>query len=106
MSTSRDLELTWKELVSSRVTGQPIGLADLRLRPTTVTIEEGPVLIGIDVEARRHLLVPLSTSTPSRSDRQSRGVHAEVRTLLEGDARRVFLDVVCLLPHLENLFAA
>jgi hypothetical protein len=82
---------------------QPV-LGDMRVRETGIVVSAGPVLLGLDVNAGRHLLVPLRPDEPLREDRTSHGVHIVDRRLLDGERTQRFADVACRLPHLAELF--
>ncbi|MGZ4249144.1 MAG: PD-(D/E)XK motif protein [Solirubrobacteraceae bacterium] len=82
------------------------GLADLRVVETDVRVPQGPVLLGLDVEGHRHLLIPHGPSAHVLEDRGSRGVQILQRDLLDAGRLRRFADVHCLAPHLNELFSA
>ncbi len=83
---------------------QPSVLGDVRVRETGVAIAAGHVLLGLDAEGGRHLLVPLPLGEQLREDRTSQGVRIVERTFLDGERSLRFADVACRLPHLVELF--
>jgi hypothetical protein len=89
----------WRSLEES---GPALG--DLRVIETAVAVETGPVLIGLDGNGWRHLLVPLTETDRKQEDRASRGVQIVDRTLYDGANLRRFGDVQCLRPELDELF--
>lgn len=78
----------------------PTGLLTRRAGLTTVL---GPVLVGTDVEARRHLLVPISDSV-SADDRVSSGIDLTSRELVVGGDVIRFADLYCRIPRLSKPF--
>lgn len=70
----------------------------------TVAVPEGNPLLTIDQLGQRHLLIPVEWDAKVIEDKQSAGVH--VRSNLWGDeeGKRRYIDVVCLKPHLNDLF--
>ena len=80
-------------------------LGEVRVRDSDVRAPAGPVLHGLEVNGLRHLLVPLTHDQHPTEDRKSAGVQIRVRRLIESSAEHRYLDVVCLLPHLNQLFS-
>jgi hypothetical protein len=97
--------MTADEWIAVELAKPPAGLADLRVVETAVSVPDGPVLRGLDVEGHRHLLIPVPAHTPVAEDRTSQGVHIEQRDLLDRGQLRRFGDVHCRIPHLNELFA-
>ena len=75
-----------------------------RVCDTEVVVREGKVLIGIDSNELRHLLIPVLPKQSVAEDRKSSGVHIINRELMDGVQRLYFIDVVCLKKHLQQLF--
>jgi hypothetical protein len=76
----------------------------LRVRDSHVTTPAGTVLHGIDREGRLHLLVPVAGDHSVTPDRRSAGVHL-LPAVLESDLQRsAYLDVACVLEHLQPVF--
>jgi len=63
------------------------------------------VLVGIDGQGRRHLCVSAEKEKPGQADRYSRGVTIEIRELLHDGRPQPYVDVICLIPELNELFA-
>ena len=93
-------ELTWEDLTK---TDAP-ALGDIRVYETDVRVPGGAVLLGLDAEDLRHLLVPLSADEESREDRRSRGVHVLDRALIDAGTSRRFCDVASLKAGPQELF--
>ncbi|WP_157746128.1 PD-(D/E)XK motif protein [Micromonospora purpureochromogenes] len=84
-------------------TGVP---TDLRVRHSDTRVAAGPVVHGIDSRGRRHLLVPLTEDERAVEDTSSRGVILTTRPLVEASGTSIrYLDVVCELAYLHDLFA-
>lgn len=64
----------------------------------------GPVCLAVDASGHRHVLVPVPAGSRLRSDRRSAGVHTGPQTLVDQSVKRTFLDLVCLRPHLYDVF--
>ena len=76
----------------------------MRVKPTGVARSGKDVLLGVDESNLLHLLVPLAARDGQTEDRRSAGVHLLVTTLEAEGAKSRYLDVKCLLPHLNRLF--
>lgn len=76
----------------------------IRVEPTGVSVGAGEILAGLDIHGGRHLLVPSSVEG-IREDRRSAGVQIRGATLEDEGHQLRFLDVVCLVPRLNDLFA-
>ena len=70
------------------------------MRPTGNAVAAGEVLLGVDHENRRHLLIPLLPGEAARTDTKGRGVH--LARLSHGST--AYLTVLCLLPELHRVF--
>ena len=91
----------WKEIEGDGVPPS----ARIRLRPAGTVGDGIQVLVGIDGLGHRHLCVPSPESDLGSQDRYSRGVTIEVRELHDGQGPRPYVDVECLMPALNELFA-
>lgn len=76
----------------------------IRVEPTGVQLDQREVLAGLDVFGGRHLLVPFRRGEV-REDRRSAGVQIRGAVLEEDGHVLEFVDVVCLVPRLNDLFA-
>lgn len=77
----------------------------IRVEPAGVSVPTGEVLAGLDIHGGRHLLVPVGDTSSIREDRRSAGVQIRQSVLEEDGTSLSFLDVVCLVPKLNDLFA-
>ncbi len=77
----------------------------IRVEPAGVAVPDGDVLAGLDVHGRRHLLVPVAASAAFREDRRSAGVQIRRTVLEDAGVDLEFVDVICLVPRLNDLFA-
>lgn len=90
----------WHVLALSEPTASRVEARQIEL----VTTPEGSPLLTIDQLGQRHLLIPVKWNAKIVEDMQSAGVH--IRSNLwgnEGEKHR-FIDMVCLKPHLNDLF--
>jgi hypothetical protein len=74
-------------------------------RDSDVAVDAGPVAHAIDPAGRRHLLVPLDQDQPALNDTSSRGVSIRTHPLIDKQREQRYLDMTCLLPELQDLFA-
>jgi hypothetical protein len=93
------------ELAFELLLASGASLGEIRIRESNVQLPEGTVLHGLDTKGRRHLLVPLLPDQHVIEDRRSAGVQLHLRELLDAGSQKRYLDVVCLLPHLNSLFS-
>lgn len=95
-----DLRETWSLLeVSPPVTG------NLRVRELERQEDGGPsVLFGLDTRGHRHVLIPVHQGERVHEDKRSKGVQIIGHTLIDNEVMRSFVDLVCLKPHLHELF--
>ncbi len=70
-----------------------------------IELDTGHILLGLDAQRHRHLLIPVPTKTKIVSDRRSSGVQIMPHPLLDGETLRLFVDLVCLKPHLHEIFS-
>lgn len=94
MTTRRDLDGVWTVLESTR---PPSGIS---VAPIGWDITAGPLLAGIDCEARRHLLIPLLPGEAARTNLKGRAVHLG---RVSHNATQ-YLSVVCLTSELHPVF--
>ncbi|WP_181311183.1 PD-(D/E)XK motif protein [Nocardioides campestrisoli] len=79
------------------------GGTGLLTRYAGVATDLGPVLLGIDMDGRRHLLVPVA-STEAPDDRISRGINLSHRELAIGAGVVRFADLSCTIGRLVGPF--
>lgn len=82
---------------------RPSGATGLLTRRAGLETGLGPVLLGVDVEARRHLLVPIDEAATA-DDRMSSGIDLTSRELLVGDEVVRFADLQCRITRLSKPF--
>ena len=92
--TSQDLEGVWTVLATMPPKS---GIA---VAPSGNAVGAGEVLVGVDQENRRHLLIPLLAGEAARTDTKGRGVH--LARLNHGGT--AYVTVLCLLPELHHVF--
>jgi hypothetical protein len=63
-----------------------------------------PILYALDWNDCRHLLVPAARVRTVREDRRSAGVQIRSHRLSGEAEERLFVDIVCLKPHLNVVF--
>ena len=101
MSTPSELREAWALLA---LTGSPIG--ELRARELEgFDTRWGPSMVAIDAEGNRHLLFPAEPGSHITADQRSSGIHILPHPLIDRQSDRLFVDVVCLKPHLHELFS-
>lgn len=69
-----------------------------------VTTPEGPPLLTIDLNLKRHLLIPIASTLVMKEDKQSAGVHILINEWGNAGRKQRYIDTVCLMPHLNGLF--
>jgi len=69
-----------------------------------VQLDAGHPLIGLDSDLNRHLLLPILPGTYVAADRKSSGLHLFGATWSENGKPIDVVDIVCLKPHLNDLF--
>lgn len=78
----------------------------LRVRElTSIELAVGRILLGLDIHHRRHLLIPVAQNKRITADQRSSGVQIVAHPLLDRGALQPFVDLVCLKPHLHELFS-
>jgi hypothetical protein len=78
--------------------------ASIRVRDSDVAVTGGTILHGLDTDGHLHLLVPLISGEDAATDQRSAGVQLRLTTLASGGHQNWYLDVICMLPHLDPLF--
>jgi len=63
------------------------------------------ILLGLDIHRHRHLLIPVTQNTKIIADRHSSGVQIVAHPLVDSGILRNFVDLVCLKPHLQEVFS-
>ncbi|MFK4089342.1 PD-(D/E)XK motif protein [Kribbella sp. NPDC020789] len=76
----------------------------LRVADTAVTTAAGPLVVALDEEDRRHLLVPISADRVVRGGLDGPALVLRKRSLVDGDDRRTFADLACLRRDLDDVF--
>lgn len=89
-----DLDGAWTVLATSPPA------SGISVSPTGDQVVAGPLLVGIDHESRRHLLIPLLLGEAVRTNRTGSGVQLG-RLAHEGTH---YLSVYCLVPELHTVF--
>lgn len=92
--TSQDLDGVWTVLATTPPK------AGIVVASAGSKVTAGDVLLGVDHENRRHLLIPLLPGEAGRTDSRGRGVH--VGRIAHGNT--TYLTVCCLLPELQRVF--
>lgn len=82
-----------------------VSSGDRRSFETEVSVSSGKVLLALDGEAQRHLLIPVSANEISVEDRKSRGIHISSTELIDGGITRKFVDITCQISELKELFS-
>jgi hypothetical protein len=77
----------------------------IHARDTDVAVSAGAVAHAIDSSGQRHLLIPVDQTQSSLDDTSRRGVSVRTHSLIDKNAERRYIDVACLLPQLNDLFA-
>lgn len=80
-------------------------LQNLDVYETRTRVSNGPALLGLDRQGNRHVLVPVASDAAIQTDRSSGGVHLVTRVANDGVQDRRYLDIVCVKPHLEDVFS-
>ncbi len=100
MISPDDLREVWHILEMS-----PPVAGNLRVREAAYKGDAGmPALFGIDTYGHRHVLIPIPPGITIKEDTQSSGVQIIGHSLIDNAVLRNFVDLVCLKPHLHELF--
>jgi hypothetical protein len=70
----------------------------------TIDTPEGHPMLTIDTQQRRHLLIPIHPKSHPMEDAQSAGIHLIANQWGDEGQQRCYVDVVCLKPHLNDVF--
>ena len=95
-----DIRTAWSILIGEG--GPP--LATMRIFRLETQSATGPVLLALDSDGHRHMLIPLLVAAVAHEDTEGLNVQVRDVTLLDGGRDVRFLDVVCLAPELVDLF--
>jgi hypothetical protein len=94
------LRLAFSALAARGTIGSDVAVIDAPERVSGLPA----VLLGLDPQGRRHVMVPVDAAAKVLPDRRSDGVQiGETRLTEEGVPKR-FLDIVCMQPHLDDIF--
>ena len=66
--------------------------------------ENAKAILTIDHQGHRHLLLPATSNRKLIEDKKSSGLHLLSSEWVDEQIRRLFVDLVCLKPHLNGLF--
>ncbi|MFC1545197.1 PD-(D/E)XK motif protein [Gemmatimonadota bacterium] len=102
MAALGDVDLNWGILIQQ----QPEGQRRFVVAGTSIEQKTGEVLIAIDGSGFRHLLIPVEKDLLIREDRRSAGVQIIEHRLVDMSVETLFVDLVCLKPHLNTHFDA
>lgn len=80
-----------------------LSATSLLTRPVGITLDGRDLLIGLDVNNQRHLLVPIAKPDIAE-DHASRGVTLSSRLLRTGSEDVAFADLHCRIPTLDLVF--
>lgn len=97
------LQAYWNELAAEAIgadINRPVPVQEIR----EVNFEAGCPLLSIDTQGQRHILLPASAPLQFAEDHRSTGVHMNRSQWRENDKPVYGIDVVCLKPHLNDLF--
>jgi hypothetical protein len=70
-----------------------------------VSINGRPLLVGVDAEGNRHLLVPIDAATEVEKPRRGAAVHLAARSLFLDGSEGQYADITCSRPDLYDEFA-
>jgi hypothetical protein len=96
-----DVQEMWELLETANLTADQLRVREV----TSIELATGRILLGLDTLHRRHLLIPVAQNTRIAADHRSSGVQIVAHPLLDRGALRPFVDLVCLKPHLHELFS-
>lgn len=97
--SSPDLDAAWAAIGNADVEPGMVKLSELPVENNV-----GRLVVGRDSHQRLHLLVPVPLGSAVPTDRRSRGVALERNEYVIGADRRLFFDVVCHDPELDDTF--
>lgn len=64
----------------------------------------GPIVLAIDADECRHLLIPMAPGATVRPDRKSAGIQVGGHQLLQAGVSRRYADLSCRMAHLNDVF--
>jgi hypothetical protein len=96
------VEDRWKALKASKAPSRTAMVTS----PVPVETPQGSLLVGIDAEGRRHLLVPLGPRQSLEPDVTGRAVHLLVRPFEDSTHFRYYADLVLLDVSLAEVFTS
>jgi len=94
------LQYIWSQITPPAEPWKPIEAQQIDL----VQLPEGHPFLYMDVEQHRHLLLPIAASPVITEDRSSAGVHITAAQWKLDHKLQPCVDVICLKPHLNELF--
>lgn len=98
--TSSELSLLWAAFAQTDVPAD----RSLRVFETPVSTNYGAVLLAMDFEDRRHLMVPTDSHSAIAEDRTGTGVQILQWTTHQNGSAMRYTDVTCLRPDLNEIF--
>jgi hypothetical protein len=100
-----NLEKLWDEVNWKIEAEGGLALGDLKLIRPQERVAGQDILVGLDSESARHLLITADEEDEGRVDDSSRGICIEVRRFFKSDGTTEhFCDIACKLPELNPLF--
>jgi hypothetical protein len=96
-----DSSLNWDLLESSFPSPDELRVQEIK----NTDIFSIRIFIGLDALRHRHLLMSVGRVETITEDKRSDGVQIIAHPLLEGKTLQPFVDLVCLKPHLQELFS-
>lgn len=84
--------------------GQKLGQSELVYFRLDRSPDATEILLANDIDGRRHLLIAVPADMQIVEDRRSKGIRISARDLEEDGEVRKFIDVVCRVPELNDLF--
>ncbi|VEH41301.1 Uncharacterised protein [Kocuria rosea] len=89
----------------SVLTGRPPSTATAyRTRALSVEVNGSAVLVGLDTHDRRHLFIPIPSSTRLRQGLDGPGLMLRKRPLEDEATYQTYADLACLNPGIDDLF--
>jgi hypothetical protein len=100
-ATAAELERGWR-LVESR---GPVDVGAIVADPLQIAIGKRPLLVGVDAEGDRHLLIPIGNAGEVGKTTPGGAVKLAARSLLLDGAQGTYADISCSRPDLYDEFA-
>lgn len=82
---------------------RPVGETEVSTRYSGMDVGQEQVLLGVDRELRRHVLIPVEAGF-DETDRVSRSVKLSPRVLQTGKGIQTYADLSCEIPRLGQVF--